>query len=96
MNSFLRPNRSVSQPKNSAPTHAPATYMAAPNPVTCAWVMSMPLPGLLSWPEMLPTMVTSRPSRIQTVPSPITIIQCQRDQGSRSSRAGTFVVTVPV
>src|SRR5579859_2085601 len=41
-------------------------------------------------------MVTSRPSRIQTVPRPITIIQCHRDQGSRSRRAGTLVVTVPV
>jgi hypothetical protein len=51
---------------------------------------------LLICPEMLPTIVTSRPSMIQTVPRPITIIQCQRDQGSRSSRAGTFVVTVPV
>ena len=70
--------------------------MAAPNPVIWAWVMSMPLPGLLSCPEMLPTIVTSRPSRIQTVPRPITIIQCHRDQGSRSRRAGTFVVTVPV
>jgi hypothetical protein len=96
MKSFLRPYRSVSQPKNSAPTHAPATYMAAPNPVICPWVMSMPLPGLLICPEMFPTMVTSRPSRIQTVPSPIMIIQCHRDHGSRSSRAGTLVVTVPV
>jgi hypothetical protein len=58
--------------------------------------MSSPLPGAESWPEMLPTIVTSRPSSIQTVPSPITIIQCHRDQGKRSRRAGTFVVTVPV
>ena len=96
MNSFLRPNRSVSQPKNSAPRQAPSTYIAAPNPVIWAWVMSMPLPGLLICPEMFPTMVTSRPSRIQTVPRPITIIQCHRDQGSRSRRDGTLVVTVPV
>ena len=40
-----------------------------------AWVMWMPLPGLLICPEMFPTMVTSRPSRIQTVPRPITILQ---------------------
>src|SRR4051794_40178639 len=43
---------------------------------------------------MLPTIVTSRPSRIQTVPSPITTIQWNRDQGSRSSRAGTLVSIV--
>ncbi|MFD3679946.1 hypothetical protein [Streptomyces sp. NPDC058613] len=41
-------------------------------------------------------MVTSRPTGTHTVPSPITVIQCHRDQGSRTSRAGTFVVTVPV
>ena len=39
----------------------------------------------------MPTIVTSRPSRIQTVPSPISTIQCQRAHGSRSSRAGIFV-----
>src|SRR5215469_10682603 len=55
-----------------------------------------PAAGCDSWPEMLPTIVTSRPSSIQTVPSPITIIQCHRDQGSRSRRAGTLVVTAPV
>ena len=38
-----------------------------------------------------PTIATSRPSRIQTVPSPMTTIQWKRDQGSRSSRAGTRV-----
>ena len=41
-------------------------------------------------------MVTSSPSRIHTVPSPITTSQCQRDQGSRSIRAGMSVVIVPV
>ncbi|GAA3992201.1 hypothetical protein GCM10022384_44920 [Streptomyces marokkonensis] len=30
------------------------------------------------------------------MPNPITIIQCHRDQGSLSSRAGTAVVTVPM
>jgi hypothetical protein len=44
---------------------------------------------------MAPTMVTSSPSRIQTVPRPITTIQCQRDQGSRSSRPGILVSMVP-
>src|SRR5436309_4045968 len=39
-------------------------------------------------------MVTSRPSRIQVTPSAATIIQCQRDQGSRSMRWGTLVLTV--
>jgi hypothetical protein len=58
--------------------------------------MSIPLPGCENCPEMLPTIVTSRPSSIHTVPSPMMIIQCHRDQGSRSSRAGTLVVTVPV
>ena len=96
MKSFLRPKRSVSQPKNRAPMQAPATYVAAPNPVIWLWVMWMPLPGMLIWPEIWPTIVTSRPSRIQTVPSPMMIIQCHRDHGSRSSRAGTLVLTVPV
>ena len=41
-------------------------------------------------------MVTSRPSRIHTVPSPITTSQCQRAHGSRSSRAGMSVVMRPV
>ena len=37
---------------------------------------------------MLPTIVTSSPSRIQTVPRPITTSQWNRDHGRRSSRAG--------
>src|SRR5579875_391466 len=96
MNSFLRPNRSVSQPKNSAPAHAPITDTAAPRPETCDGLMGTPLPGLPICPDRFPTSVTSRPSRIHTVPSPTTIIQCQRDHGSRSSLAGTLVLTVPV
>src|SRR3954451_8829965 len=44
--------------------------------------------------EIVPTIVTSRPSRIHTVPSPTSTIQCQRDQGSRSSRAGIRVSTI--
>lgn len=47
MKSFFRPNRSVSQPKTRAPTQAPATYVAAPNPVIWLCVMWMPLPGML-------------------------------------------------
>ncbi len=94
MNSFLRPHLSVRRPQNSAPAHAPATYSAAAMPVTCPEEMDRPLPGSDNRLAMLPTTVTSRPSRIHTVPSPMTIVQCQRDQGSRSSLAGMSVVTV--
>ena len=55
----------------------------------------MPLPLAEIAPAIEPTIVTSRPSRIHTVPSPIRILQCQRDQGRRSSRAGMLVSTVP-
>src|SRR3954468_21515247 len=41
-----------------------------------------------------PTIVTSSPSRIQTVPSPTMTSQCQLLQGSRSMRAGILVLTV--
>jgi hypothetical protein len=34
----------------------------------------------------------SSPSRTQTVPSPMTISQCQRDHGRRSKRCGMLVV----
>jgi hypothetical protein len=64
--------------------------------VTWEEVMSRPLPSSERRLAMLPTIVTSRPSRIHTVPRPITIIQCQRDQGRRSRREGTDVVTVPM
>ena len=40
--------------------------------------------------------IVSRPSRIHTVPSPMTTSQCHRAQGSRSSRAGMLVVMRPV
>ena len=55
----------------------------------------MPLPFAEIAPAIEPTIVTSRPSRIQTVPSPTTIRQCHLDRGSRSSRAGMFVSIVP-
>jgi len=45
---------------------------------------------------MEPMIVTSRPSRIHTAPRPMRIDQCQRDQGSRSSRAGMLVLMRPV
>ena len=51
----------------------------------------MPLPSSVSRWAMLPTIVTSSPSRIQTVPSPMTIIQWKLDHGSRSRRAGILV-----
>ena len=74
MNSFLRPSRSVSCPKNSAPRQAPATYAAAAMPI-CPVVIEMPLPFSVSRDATDPTMVTSRPSRIHTVPSPMMTIQ---------------------
>lgn len=59
-------------------------------------LMLMPLPDLVSWLPMVPTTVTSKPSRIQTVPRPKTTNQWNRDHGSRSRRAGMFVLIVPV
>jgi hypothetical protein len=38
-----------------------------------------------------PMIVTSSPSRIQTVPNPMITIQCHFAQGRRSRRAGTLV-----
>jgi hypothetical protein len=43
---------------------------------------------------MVPTMVTSSPSRIHTAPRPTTTSQCHRAHGSRSIRAGMFVSIV--
>ncbi len=94
MKRFLRPKRSVSRPQNRAPKQAPATYSAAATPVIWPELIARPLPGSDNLPAMLPTTVTSRPSRIHTVPRPMTIVQCQRDQGRRSSRAGMSVVRV--
>src|SRR3954449_7215936 len=45
-------------------------------------------------PWIEPTSVTSSPSRIHVTPSAITTSQCQRLHGSRSRRAGMFVLTV--
>ena len=53
--------------------------------------MEIPEPFSVRREEIVPTIVTSSPSRIHTVPSPISTIQCQRAHGSRSSRAGIFV-----
>src|SRR6202042_693237 len=95
MNRRLRPNRSVSRPNSSAPTHAPATYSDAAQPATSAAEMLMPLPLAEIAPAIEPTIVTSRPSRIQTVPSPTRIRQCQLAHGSLSKRAGMLVSIVP-
>src|SRR5262245_27674484 len=95
MNNFCRPNLSVNWPKNSAPRHAPVMKSAAATPISAA-VSSMPLPCSVRREATLPTMVTSRPSRIQTPPSPMTTRQWNRDHGSRSSRAGICVVILPV
>jgi hypothetical protein len=53
-----------------------------------AVVMAIPLPGWVSLAPIEPTIVTSRPSRIQAVPSPAMMRQWKLDQGSLSSRAG--------
>src|SRR5579862_529446 len=95
MNSFFRPNRSVRRPNTSAPAQAPATYIDAAQPAISADEMLIPLPLAEIAPAIDPTTVTSSPSRIQTVPRPMRIRQCHRDQGSRSSRAGMLVSIVP-
>ena len=95
MKSFFRPKRSVSWPKNNAPKQAPATYTAAAIPMSLGFI-AMPLPSSVSRAAIDPTIVTSSPSRIQTVPSPTTTRQWKRDQGSRSRRAGIRVRIVPV
>ena len=43
---------------------------------------------------MAPTIVTSTPSRIHTVPRPRMTSQCQRLHGSRSMRPGMRVVMI--
>src|SRR5689334_12778955 len=55
-----------------------------------------PEPSGLSASDNEPTMVTSMPSRIHTVPRPRTITQCHLAQGNRSIRAGMSVVILPV
>src|SRR3954452_4487288 len=52
--------------------------MAAAEP-TWLSVIAIPLPFWVGGLAIAPTIVTSRPSRIQTVPSPTTTSQCQRD-----------------
>src|SRR3712207_6258789 len=64
---------------------------AAPTWAALNW---RPEPSSVRRPPMAPTMVTARPSRIQTVPRPMITIQCHLDQGNRSIRAGMFVSIV--
>src|SRR4051812_10009739 len=59
-----------------------------------ALLISIPLPLSVSRLATEPTIVTSRPSRTQTVPRPKTILQCNLDQGRRSSRAGIWVLII--
>ena len=59
-----------------------------------AWCVVRPIVCLsVSALAIEPTSVTSKPSRIQVIPRPMTTSQCQRLQGSRSSRFGMFVLT---
>src|SRR5581483_5051201 len=58
--------------------------------------IEIPLPFSVRRDAIEPTIVTSSPSRIQTVPRPMTTSQWKRDHGSRSRRPGTFVSTMPV
>src|SRR3954449_11886341 len=59
-----------------------------------ALLISMPLPDSVRRLATEPTIVTSSPSSTHTVPSPTITLQWNRDQGSRSSRAGIWVRTV--
>src|SRR3954469_1370547 len=56
--------------------------------------MPRPVVGSFSASDIDPTIVTSSPSRIQTVPSPRRTSQCHLAHGSRYSRAGTLVLIV--
>ena len=91
-NSRRRPSRSVSQPKNSAPTTSPSRYTEPSRPTSAAVRCSV----LLSW-RTVPTVATiwiSRPSRIQAAPSPRITRQWNLVHGRRSNRAGTSVLNV--
>ena len=51
--------------------------------------VEIPLPASVRRGAIAPTIVTSSPSRTQTVPRPITMRQWNRDHGSRSRRPGS-------
>src|SRR3954466_11732214 len=61
----------------------------------CGAEIVIPLPFSVRRDEIEPTIVTSSPSRIQTVPRPITTRQWNRDHGRRSRRAGIRVLRTP-
>src|SRR6185436_9177275 len=85
----LRPSRSARRPNTSAPSTAPPTYNEPAQPTLDALKPSVSLRS--STLPIEPTIVTSRPSSTQATPSAITMRQCQRDQGRRSSRAGMLL-----
>ena len=60
----------------------------------CDSVSAIPEPSSVRRLAIVPTIVTSSPSRIHTAPRPMTTSQCQRAHGSRSIRAGMFVSIV--
>ena len=97
-NRLRRPSRSERRPKNSAPMTSPIRYHQAMSATLPADMFSV-LCNVRSGPTML-AMVISRPSRIQATPSAITSLVWNRDQGSRSIRAGMRLrmegVSVPV
>ena len=72
-------------PDGAAPIEPPS-----PVPIPAA-LMSIPEPASVKRGAIAPTIVTSSPSRIQTVPSPTMMRQWNVDHGRRSSRAGMFV-----
>src|SRR5918997_3687328 len=63
-----------------------------------AWKSVRPSPDSASVHllAMLPTTVTSSPSRIQVIPNAMTTNQCHRAHGNRSILAGTRLSTVPL
>ncbi len=61
---------------------------------TWLWLSARPLSSSVSRAAIEPTIVTSRPSRIQTVPRPMITSQWNLDHGRRSSRAGMRVSIV--
>src|SRR4051812_39576385 len=91
-NSFLRPRRSVSQPKKMAPSTAPVRYALPARPTSALLKCSAGLS--FSAPATVPASVTSRPSRIQVMPSAATTNVWKRLHGRRSSRAGMSVSTM--
>src|SRR6476469_9720298 len=92
MKRFLRPNLSVSRPKNSAPTTSPIRYIEARKP-TCP-VLRAIVVGSARIGETSETIWISSPSRIHDTPSPTTTSQWNLVHGSRSIRAGTRLRTV--